>query len=66
MFGSQIRAFRDTNIYRKKHKTERTVYTFSIPSLRARTASVSNSNLKIGDQIQQGITWPTVGQRCMW
>ena len=38
MFGSQIHAFSDTNIYRKKHKVESMVYTFSIPSLTAPTA----------------------------
>ena len=26
----------------------------------------SNNNLKIGDQIQQGMSWPTAGQQKMW
>ena len=40
MFGSQIYALPDTNIYQKKHKIKGTVYTFSTPSLRAPTAII--------------------------
>ena len=50
MFGSQVHALPDTNIYRKKRKIESTVYTFSITSLRAPTAS--ERLMKIGNQIQ--------------
>ena len=27
---------------------------------------ISNSNLKIGDQMQQGMSWPMAGQQNMW
>ena len=40
MFGSQIHALPETNIYWKKHKIESTVYTFIIPSVRGLAAII--------------------------
>ena len=54
----------DTNIYRKKTQNRKhgiyIQYTLSQSPYRNYTAV--NSNLKIGDQIQQGMSWHTAGQ----
>ena len=54
MFGSQIHTLPDTNIY-KNHKIESAIYTFSILPLKGPTVSLNYRNLKIDDQIQQGM-----------
>ena len=70
MFGSQIYALPDTNIYQKKKKKRSRKHYIYIQyplsqSLYGNYTAI-NSNLKIGDQIQQGMSWPMAGQQKMW
>ena len=45
----------------KKQKIESIVYTVSFSSLRV--PATSESLVKIGDQMQQRLSWPTAGQK---
>ena len=67
MFGSQIHALPDQTskiskkTKQKKYKIESTIFKFSIASLGALTAS--ESLVKSGDHIQQGMSWLMTGQQ---
>ena len=68
MFGSHIHALPDTNIYRKKTQNKKHGIYIQYPLSQSPYSNYTeiNSNLKIGDQIQQGMSWPTAGQQKMW
>ena len=57
MFGSQIHALLDANIYLKKHKIESAIYAFSIPSLRAPTAIIQQLIAILRLVIRYNIGW---------
>ena len=58
MFGSQIHALSDTNIYQKKTQNrEHGIYIqYSFSHGPYSNYTVINGNLKIGDQIQNGMS----------